>query len=315
MARRYRDARIVDEWRRMATADRHRDTATPSRRVSARGVDAPGYKVAVGVDAGAMRGQRPPSPRLSEAALRRHAAAMRGERERAARAARALRRELDDFSRRGPKHDLHTPLHAACEDGEASTARALLVAGAAVDERDERGATALMTAAQWGHAEVCRLLLERGADANGKDEQGDTALHEAARANALDAAEVLGEWKGTNLEAKNAHGCTALHVASHSGHGAMVKLLVRLGAAVNGEMRGGYSALHVAAANGSSSSLSALLESGANIRHSASESNILRSASGTALELAEANDQVEAARLLRNASQREFEQGGLFGKE
>jgi hypothetical protein len=53
MARRYRDARIVDEWRRMATADRHRDTATPSRRVSARGVDAPGYKVAVGVDAGA----------------------------------------------------------------------------------------------------------------------------------------------------------------------------------------------------------------------------------------------------------------------
>ena len=185
---------------------------------------------------------------MSEAALRRHAAAMRGERERAARAASALRRELDDFSRHGPKHDLHTPLHAACEDGEADTARALLVAGAAVDERDERGATALMTAAQWGHAEVCRLLLERGADANGTDEQGDTALHEAA-------------------------------------------------------------------ANGSSSSLSALLESGANIRHSASESNILRSASGTALELAEANDQVEAARLLRNASQREFEQGGLFGKE
>jgi hypothetical protein len=42
MARRYRDARIVDEWRRMATADRHRDTATPSRRVSARVVDARG---------------------------------------------------------------------------------------------------------------------------------------------------------------------------------------------------------------------------------------------------------------------------------
>jgi ankyrin repeat protein len=176
------------------STSRHRDaiaTRFSARRRRAR------RRRAVGVDAGAMRDQRPPSPRLSEAALRRHAAAMRGERERAARAASALRRELDDFSRRGPKHDLHTPLHAACEDGEASTARALLVAGAAVDERDERGATALMTAAQWGHAEVCRLLLERGADANGKDEQGDTALHEAARANALDAAEVLGEWTGT----------------------------------------------------------------------------------------------------------------------
>ena len=95
----------------------------------------------------------------------------------------------------------------------------------------------------------------------------------------------------------------------------MVNLLVRPGAAVNGEMRGGYSALHVAAANGSRSSLSALLESGANIRHRSSEGNILRSASGTALELAEANYQVEAARLIRNGSQREFEQGGLFGKE
>jgi ankyrin repeat protein len=96
-----------------------------------------------------------------------------------------------------------------------------------------------------------------------------------------------------DVNVKNKHGCTALHVASHAGKGAMVKLLIRLGASVNGpkgEMKGGYSALHVAAANGSSSSLSALLEGGANIRHSASESTIHRSASGTALELAEAND-------------------------
>lgn len=301
-------------------ANHHRQSATLERRDRAPDARGDAFRARAataptGDARRAMRDERPPSPRLSEAALRRHAAAMRGERERAARAASALRRELDDFTRNGPKHDLETPLHAACEDGETIAARALLDVGAAVDERDERGATALMTAAQWGHADVCRLLLERGADVNAKDAQGDTALHEAARANALDAAEVLGERKEANLEAKNAHGCTALHVASHSGHGAMVKLLIRLGAEVNGEMRGGYSALHVAAANGSSSSLSALLESGANIRHSASESNIIRSASGTALELAEANDHAEAARLLRNASQREFEQGGLFGKE
>lgn len=216
------------------------------------------------------------------------------------------------------QHDLHTPLHNACEDGDAQTVEALLKMGADVNECDEAGVSALATAASWGHVDVCRLLLANGANVMKADKLGDTALHEAARADELDVVEVLCEAPGMDVNVKNKHGCTALHVASHAGKGAMVKLLIRLGASVNGpkgEMKGGYSALHVAAANGSSSSLSALLEGGANIRHSASESTIHRSSSGTALELAEANDHKEAAQLLRNASQREFEKHGLFGPE
>jgi len=196
---------------------------------------------------------------------------------------------------------------------------ALLKVGADVNECDELGVSALSTAASWGQVEVCRLLLAHGADVNKADQEGDTALHEAARADEMDVVELLCEAEGIDVNAKNTHGCTPLHVASHAGKGGMVKLLIRLGAEVNGpkgEMRGGYSALHVAAANGSSSSLSALLEGGANIRHSASESNIMhRSVSGTALELAEANDHAEAARILRHASQQQFEQHGLFGPE
>ena len=250
--------------------------------------------------------------RLSDEALRRRAAVMRDARERRER----TRRELEIFARDGPSHDLRTPLLSACEDGDLAAARAVLELGADAEERDERGATALMVAASWGHVDVCRLLLERGVDVNAADEGGDTALHEAVRADELDVAEALGEWPGVDLDAKNKHGCTPLHVASHNGNGAMTKLLIRLGASVNGpkgEMRGGYSALHVAAANGSSSSLSALLESGANIRHVASESNIHRTASGTALELAEANGQRDAAALLRHASDLEYQRGGLFG--
>jgi hypothetical protein len=41
--------------------------------------------------------------KLSEEALRRHAAHMRNERERAARTKNALKKELDDFVRSGPK--------------------------------------------------------------------------------------------------------------------------------------------------------------------------------------------------------------------
>ena len=108
--------------RRMATARPRIEIATPRRyrdalqRASSTRAETTRRRRRRGR---AMSDQRPPSPRLSEAALRRHAAAMRGERERAARAASALRRELDDFTRHGPKHDLETPLHAACEDGEA----------------------------------------------------------------------------------------------------------------------------------------------------------------------------------------------------
>jgi ankyrin repeat protein len=219
------------------------------------------------------------------------------------------------------QHDLATPLLNACEDGDEEVVLGLLKMGADANERGDKGVTGLMTAASWGHAEVCRILIAHGADVTLADDNGDTALHEAARADEMDVVDLLCETPGVDVNVKNKLECTPLHVASHAGHGQMVKLLIRLGACVNGpkgEMRGGYSALHVAAANGSNSSLSALLESGANIRHSASETNMLhhaRSGSATALELAEAHGQHEATRLLRRASQQEFDRSGLFGPE
>jgi ankyrin repeat protein len=46
----------------------------------------------------------------------------------------------------------------------ARTVRALLDAGAPLDERDESGLTALQVATRWGERDVAALLLERGAD-------------------------------------------------------------------------------------------------------------------------------------------------------
>ena len=53
--------------------------------------------------------------------------------------------------------------------------RYLLDAGAHVDDRDDRGRTALMIAAEGGHAEVANLLLARGADPSLKDKAGKRA--------------------------------------------------------------------------------------------------------------------------------------------
>jgi ankyrin repeat protein len=51
----------------------------------------------------------------------------------------------------------------------------LLEAGAHIDDRDDRGRTALMIAAEGGHAEIADLLLKRGADPALKDKSGKRA--------------------------------------------------------------------------------------------------------------------------------------------
>lgn len=158
--------------------------------------------------------------------------------------------------------------------------------------------------------------MEEGkANIDCKDDGGDTALHEAARADELDTLLTL-ITLGAEVDVRNKLGATPLILASHKGHKAVCKALIKAGAAVTGAkslMRGGYSPLHAAAANGSTECLQELIDSGASLRHSASESS-LRGGSATALELAEESGQQETARMLRNASVTEFEKYGMWGK-
>ena len=51
----------------------------------------------------------------------------------------------------------------------------LLDTGAHIDDRDNRGRTALMIAAEGGHADIAGLLLARGADSSLKDKAGKRA--------------------------------------------------------------------------------------------------------------------------------------------
>jgi ankyrin repeat protein len=61
-------------------------------------------------------------------------------------------------------------------DGNATELIAyLLDAGAHVDDRDDRGRTALMIAAEAGRAEIVELLLKRGADPSLRDKAGHRA--------------------------------------------------------------------------------------------------------------------------------------------
>jgi ankyrin repeat protein len=92
---------------------------------------------------------------------------------------RLLARNIDVNARY--RNDLTLLMWASGPDQGAPEAQAikvvsyLLDAGAHIDDRDDRGRTALMIAAEGGHAEIANLLLARGADPSLKDKAGKRA--------------------------------------------------------------------------------------------------------------------------------------------
>lgn len=90
--------------------------------------------------------------------------------------------------------------------GDLEIVKLLIANGADVNQKNVRGATALMAAAIDGPAAVVRYLLEQGADVNARDEDGTTALMCAeGRREYLDAAEreeIIQVLKRAQAEAK-----------------------------------------------------------------------------------------------------------------
>jgi ankyrin repeat protein len=92
---------------------------------------------------------------------------------------RLLARNIDVNARYS--NDLTLLMWASGPDEKVPEAQAaevvsyLLEAGAHIDDRDDRGRTALMIAAEGGHADIADLLIARGADASLKDKAGKRA--------------------------------------------------------------------------------------------------------------------------------------------
>ncbi len=123
----------------------------------------------------------------------------------------------------------------ALHQGDLELSRALVEAGANVNQRNAYGATTLGEAAQ-APADVVpllKLLLEHGADPDLPNLEGETALMIAARAGNLEAAELLLS-HGANIHAKEQWGGqTAIMWAAAQSQPAMLKLLIAHGANIN----------------------------------------------------------------------------------
>ena len=97
--------------------------------------------------------------------------------------------------------------------------RALLDAGAKVDEADDDGITVLSWAAIANRVDMARLLIERGADVNHVDKKGMTPLLYAASIDFGDSAMVdLLLKSGARDDARTKEGLTALDLARKYNH-------------------------------------------------------------------------------------------------
>jgi len=107
-----------------------------------------------------------------------------------------------------------TPMLMVVETHRVGSARALLDAGANVDEADNDGITLLAWATLSNRVEMARLLIQRGADANHVDKLGMTPLLYAASIDFGDPAMIeLLLKSGARADARNKEGLTALDLA------------------------------------------------------------------------------------------------------
>lgn len=115
-------------------------------------------------------------------------------------------------------------LLSAAMEGEVDKLTALLKEGAAVNEADEDGRTALHFACGYGELPCAKVLLEHKASVNSVDNNKNTPLHYAAGYGEKACVQLLLD-SGASLTDKNDDGKTPLEVAQLNDQSEIAKLL------------------------------------------------------------------------------------------
>lgn len=115
--------------------------------------------------------------------------------------------------------------------GNSNMVRMLLAAGANPQPIDDHGHTPMGSAAMHGNLELLELLHEAGASVQ-PVASGPSPLHAAVRAQQFEAAQWLLA-HGANIDARDDHRTTALHIAIERDHIEIALALIAAGADVN----------------------------------------------------------------------------------
>jgi len=99
-----------------------------------------------------------------------------------------------------------------------------------------------------GDIQAVKQHLATGTDVNAKDKRGGTALYSAAVVGHNEIAELLIN-KGADVRVKNKASFTPLHEGAYNGHKEIVELLITSGADVNAMKTDGMTPLDMASMN------------------------------------------------------------------
>ncbi|KAH1017863.1 hypothetical protein HUJ05_008457 [Dendroctonus ponderosae] len=160
-------------------------------------------------------------------------------------------------------HDGNTPVHVAAKYGNLQTMLLLLEDGGdpqyknktstAFHKVNEDGQKPIHAACQNNYSEVAKLFLQQHPSlvmATTKD--GNTCAHIAAAQGSVTVVEELMKFdrQGVISARNKVTDATPLQMAAEGGHSEVVKALVRAGASVTDENKGGFTAVHLAAQYG-----------------------------------------------------------------
>ncbi|MCJ0826446.1 ankyrin repeat domain-containing protein [Luteimonas sp. 50] len=158
----------------------------------------------------------------------------------------------------------NTPLHHAARSSDPGVAALLRDAAADLEARNHDGLTPLGIACACGNWRLARFLLERGASA--QSDGGTPALLAAASGEEDDAAgvQLLLKHKA-RVDARDAHGRSALHEAAFAGHVEIIAALLAAHADLQARDDHGRTPLLDAARGARLPALEALAAAGADI--------------------------------------------------
>jgi ankyrin repeat protein len=163
-----------------------------------------------------------------------------------------------------PQVDGITALHWAAYHDDLDSARLLIRANADVKSANRYGVAPLSLACTNGDAPLVELLLEAGADPNTKLHGGETVLMTVSRTGKVAPIKALLA-RGAKVNAKDQSGQTAIMWAAAEGHADVVQALLDAGADFRTPLDSGFTPLLFAARDGRREVVQVLLKAGSDV--------------------------------------------------
>lgn len=164
-----------------------------------------------------------------------------------------------------------SPLHVALRYGQIETAEFLLTKGSSVDEKTQKGATAMMAAAHKGQVAALDWIFQR-METNQlvlRTRQGSGPVHWAGESGSIETYQWL-QSRGCDLNERNANGVTTVFWCALSGHIHALKYLESQGCPINVQANPGETPLMWATEKGQMETVKFLLAKGLDPLHKTS---------------------------------------------